>query len=305
MPLINTADKLYLGTTPVLRAYKAGVLVWPPAPTIENTLSAVLARKGSSADLTCSASWSGTTPTLFKYYLSTNGGAWVLKGSTAATTLNMASSYNSSNQAKIESFDGSVLLKTAYSNTVAIGSAPPPPTQQRTWQAQRSAFASYNGNGTKRTDSDGTTYGYSGYYSGTHGNQKCCFKFDIPNEIRNCKSIDKVEFWGYNLHSYYNSGRQLQVAIHHGDLSNSGSSATFVQAFGGKPGQIGGGNPNDGWDWIDITNHKVPGRYIVKEEFRIYGAQGIAFNPGPSNAQDYYGYVRNDIHLRITYTVYT
>ena len=300
MPHINSAKALYIGDLTIAKAYMNNVQVWPPPVT--NVLAATLSKIPGQAKVRSSVQFAGSTPTSFKHYLSVAGGAWTLKYSGPLAVVDIGTSYSSSNQAKVESFDGSALLKSALSNKVTTDAAPPPPTQQKTVTLSRTEWGSYNGSGQRRTDADGTTYGYSGYYSSTQGNQKSSFRFAVPADVRNCKSVDKVEISVYNIHAYGNAGRDVQLALHHySDLgtTTAGSTGTFAARLAGKPGWVGGA------EWIDITNFTCPGRYTVKEEFRKHGAWGVTMNSGPTNSQAYYGYVRNDVRLRITYTVYT
>ena len=302
MALLNTAAQLYMGTTPVVKAFKGGVQVWPPPVT--NTLSASLVKVANQSKVTASAASSGTAVANYKYYLSVGGGAWTHKATQPGASLTIDTSFSSTNQVRVESFDaaGNLLAGPVYTNTVTTDAQPPPPTLQKTVTLSRAEWASYKGNGAQRTDSDGLTYGYSGYYSSTWGNQKSNFRFDIPSDLRNCKSVDKVEVSIYNVHAYNNSGRDVQLAIHHyGDLSanTSGSSGTFTTRTGGKPGWVGGA------EWIDITGYVLPNRYWMAEEFRVHGACGVTMNSGPTSSQAYYGYVRNDVRMRFTYTVYT
>lgn len=297
---INSALALKVDGTDAVKAYMDGNVVWPTGSA--TVLSVSIAKVANQAKVTVSTAVSGLDPDTYRYYLSENNGAWTYKyeGGPGPHTFNVG--YSKSYRAKVEAFKSGLLIKTAYSGSVTTDAAPPPPTQQKVATLSRAEFASYNGSGTQRTDSDGLTHGYSGYVSSTHGNQRCSFRFNIPSDVRWCKSIDKVEMSAYNLWAYYNNGRTVRMALHHyGDLTSTsyGSTGVFAEYSAGKPGWVGGA------EWINITNYTCPGRYKVWDEFRRFGATGLHFHQGPSNSYNYYGYVRNDVRLRITYTVYT
>jgi hypothetical protein len=307
MPLINTADALFLGDLAVARAYQGDVLVWPTAGS--STLTVTLAKVSGQAKVTISTAYNGATPDIYRFYLSENGGAWTFKyeGGAGPHTFNVG--YSKNYQAKVESFKSGLLLNTAYSNTVTTDAAPPPPTVQKIWEGTQVEYAVFKGNGGIRAYDSGP--GYSGYFSSTYGNQKTNFRFNIPGDVRWCKSVDKVEFSAWNDHAYWQDGsdypgRYVSLALHHySDLDYTkgvryGSTGTFKQYKAPY---------RDSWvgnvEWVDITHQVCPDRYAVWDEFRRHGAQGITMNWAPNNNQGYYGYVRNDVRLRITYTVET
>jgi hypothetical protein len=305
--LINTADQIYLGDQSVSRVYQGDVLVWPSESG--NTLSAALTKIAGQAKVRCTVSYDGTDPDEYKYWLSVNGGAYQLKGTTAATTFDMSTTYSSKNRAKVESLKNGLLITTALTNEVTTDAAPPPPTKQKTVTLSRVEWGTWRGNGTQRYYNSNALY--SGYFSGTNGNQRSSARFNIPGDLRNCKSVDKVEFSAWNDHAYNGDltsspGRTVWLAVHHyGDLNSAngiryGSTAPFASFRAAKRDAWVGGA-----QWVDITNYVCPGRYSVKEEFRRWGAQGLHFHQAPNNSQAHYGYVRNDVRLRITYTVYT
>lgn len=298
---INSALALKVDGTDAVKAYMDGSVVWPTGSA--TVLSVSIAKVANQAKVTVSTGTTGLTPDTYRYYLSENNGAWTFKyeGGPGPHTFNVG--YSKSYKAKVEAFKSGLLIKTAYSGSVTTDAAPPPPTQQKVVTLGRVEWGTWRGNGTQRFRNADQLF--SGYYSSNHGNQRSATRYNIPADVRWCKSIDKVEVSAYNLHAYYNSGRTVRMALHHySDLNSAngiryGSTAPFAQFSAGKPGWVGGA------EWINITNYVCPGRYYVWDEFRRWGATGIHFYQGASNSQSYYGYVRNDVRLRITYTVYT
>lgn len=187
---------------------------------------------------------------------------------------------------------GSVVL----SSDTASAKTPARPQTQKTWTGSRTSYASWTGGCANR----GTAELYSGYYSSTQGNQRSHANFTIPAEIRNCVRIDQVWISAWNLHSFNGSGRTVQLAVNHGATAGAscGSTGTAVGLSAAKPGWVGGA------EWVEVGGYVCPGRTTIKEEFRVNGAQGFTFNQGPDNNQAYYGYCRNDVRIRIVYTVW-
>lgn len=301
MPLLNTADAIYLGQASIARAYQGDVLVWPTGDS--STLSVTLVKVANEPKVTVSTGYGGAQPDTYRYYLSENGGAWTYKYEGGPGPHTFTVGHSRQYQAKVESFKSGLLIQTAYSNTVTTDPAPPPPTQQKVWTGTRVEWGTWRGNGTQRYHNSGALY--SGYYSSNHGNQRSSTRFNIPGDVRWCKSIDNVEVSAYNDHSYNYSGRTVYMALHHYSDLNSANGVRY-----GMTGAFASWSvPRDGWiggsEWISIRNYICPGRYYVWDEFRRHGAQGISFHQAPTNSQGYYGYVRNDVRLRITYTVET
>jgi hypothetical protein len=183
---------------------------------------------------------------------------------------------------------------------------PAQPTQQKVVTLSPSSAGSYYGNNTRRNT--GGPF-YSGNYTfGSNGRQKSAFCFNIPSDLRNCVSVDKVEFKVQNDHWYNTPGIQY-IAVTHTQAAGS--------TFPGSTGVFGGrttsrdawwGNA-DGDRFIDITNAQIPSppslATTVAENFRTKGAWGICLVP-PNDNIGYYGYWRAaGVQLRLTYTVAT
>ena len=176
-----------------------------------------------------------------------------------------------------------------------------PTIQQKVATLGASSSGSYSGNtGAKRTD---TSNFYSGYYSGTWGQQGSAFMFAIPGDLRNCVSVDKVEISIQNVHSYSNGGVTQHLAVSHTQTAGS-SWPGATGAFGGRATAKGGWY--GGAEWVDITRDVEPTfGDTVAENFRVRGAWGICL-VAPSSAQGYYSYWSSSgMRLRITYTVKT
>lgn len=175
-------------------------------------------------------------------------------------------------------------------------------TQQKTITLEAVSSASYNGSGTNR----GIDACYFGWYSSTHSTQRSQFRINVPADLRNCVSVDKVEVSIMGRHTLPNGGTTVSLVVHHNPSlggNYGGSTATVTDRNIGKPGYFGGA------EWVDVTNAVSSGRYSVKEEFRVHGAQGFGLmSPGGSSSQSYYGYADgiggpNVPRVRFHYTV--
>lgn len=314
MPLINTATNLYLGGTQVKAAYRNGVLVWPPGSG--NRVNASLALKSGST-VTLTVSWAGDTPTSWKAWVSINGGTWQYwTEQTASGSYDYATTYSTRIRMKVEAYYSGYAPDIAvYTEEVAIGAAPPPPTVQKFVVLEAVSSGSYNGSNNNRNTSEL----YYGYYSSNQGQQKSLWCWNIPADVRNCISIDRIDVLVYNIHAYLNSGGSTGLVVHHGAFQG-GFPATFpgstgILQHGGNNWLIGTPKPGymsqDGSGWM--TNIHVltsPGRTTLAEEFRVNGAQGMGLaSPGSSTSQ--YGYAAGAYHhphhrpaIKIWYTVY-
>jgi hypothetical protein len=206
---------------------------------------------------------------------------------------------------------GGALIGHSNLASVTLGVTPPPQFVQKSWSGRATASASYNGSNNNRNVSEM----YYGYYSGTNGMQKSVFSFDIPAEIRNCVSITGIDLAVWNIHTFQNSGTDVDLAVCHAPPASSwpGSSGPLRHNTADFPFRA----PKGGWmgTWVqpDGWNRGIhvlsdPGRGItLAEEFRAHGAVGFALLPRTS-AQSGYGYATgatgaNYPQLTIHYTV--
>jgi hypothetical protein len=196
----------------------------------------------------------------------------------------------------------------------ATGDAPPPPTtQQRFWEGRAVGSASYNGAGNNRSVPEM----YFGQYSGTNGLQKSAFWFDIPAELRNCVSVDRIDLAVWGLHTFSGGGTDVDLAIIHSAPGSKWAGSTGALRHNGADWPFRA--RISGWmgTWVDAsgwnTNVHVlsdPGRGIsMADEFRTQGAVGIALSPR-TTLQSGYGYAAGSSHAnypraRFWYTVRT
>lgn len=186
-------------------------------------------------------------------------------------------------------------LATASATTQA------PVYQQKFWESRAAGSRTYNGSNADR----GVAEMYYGFYSSVNGVQKSRFWFNIPADMRNCVSIDRIDlaFWGQ--HTYPNGGNQVYLAIIH-DANNIGSTGALNWTFNvPKGGWVG---PHDGSGWcIGLQDLTSPGRTSMAEEFRALGAVGFSL-VATTTAQSGYGYCQgatqaNYPRMRVWYTI--
>ena len=320
MPLLNDAVNVKMGAVQVAAVYKAGVKVWPKP--VVNTLSASLRVMDPSEHPTRSGVWvyvgtsySGTTPDLYKYYSSTNGGAWTYLYEANESAAIFETSYSSTVAIKVETFAGSTGLNTAITNTVTTG-ARPITYVQREWYGYAADAKSYRGNNAQRTDASGLANCYYGMTTlsggSTWGEQKSLARFDIPGEIRNCVSVDSVQIKWYNLHHNNNSGGQVSMVAHHNTTLGTtfgGSTGALLLDTGAsvlwpapKPGWINGQAPPNEWYHVGFLHSS--GRPTIYEEIRVQGLQGFGLiRPVGISGNAGYGYAARNPRLYIKYTV--
>ena len=128
MPLINTADRLYIGTAAAAAAYKNGDRVWPPDSGV-STVTATLAQT-TAPTVRLTISHTGEVPVLFKLYRTTST-AWTFwKDVAVGGAYDYTTTYSTTISMKVEAYyaDGSAII--AYSNPVAVG----PPLRPRRWR---------------------------------------------------------------------------------------------------------------------------------------------------------------------------
>jgi len=196
----------------------------------------------------------------------------------------------------LEARSGSTVLSsdTATARTLV------PTTQQKTVTLSPASAGSYYGNNTRRSTAG--PY-YSGNYTpGSNGKQKSSFHFAVPADVRNCVSVDKVEFSVRNSHTYSGSVAQ-SIAVTHTQTAGA-SWPGGTGAFGARTTAKGGwwGNAQ----WQNITSLVDPTlRTTVADNFRVRNAWGIQL-VAPSDDLALYSYwASGTAQLRITYTVRT
>ena len=194
----------------------------------------------------------------------------------------------------------------SYSLTDAVGtvvsksaSTPARPSTTTTVTLNPRSAGSYRKSNLLRTD---TPNFYSGQYDGTHSFQRSSFHYPIPDNVRNCIEITKVEWSARNLHSWSNGGVTQYIAITHTADAGStwpGSTAPFAPRATAKGGWWGNAQ------WQDITSLAVPTTGgTVADNFRSKGAWGICLH-APDTSIGWYSYWAPQPQLRITYRYYT
>ena len=300
MPYLNAATDLYKGGTAVVAAYLGATKVWPPTT---NSLSASLriaSNTGGKVSVEITTQYVGAPPASYKFYSNTGSG-WTLRWTGGIGPHYFDTTYNTNFTMKVESFTSEgVMLSTVTTATINTGNRP---TVQKSWSSTPVETASYNGSNGLRTRDPL----YYGYFSGTHGTQKSQARWNIPSEIRNCVSVDRVELRWWNQHHFLSSGGTVSMVAHHN---------TGLSTYGGNTGALlNAGNqvrwpaPVGGWingtEWYDLGWLTSVGRDIsIAEEIRVHGLQGFGLVEAVGG-QSGYGYASSDPQLRITYTVYT
>lgn len=307
MTQINTAQAVYLGGTAVDAVYLGATKVWPPGGDNPVDLTVTLAIYDSAVpSVKPTIGWI-TTPEFYQVFTSTNGGGWVFRHQIAPDDFYVFNTtFDSTVQARVDAYNGTTLLETAYSNVLTVGPEPPPATIQKVWTGTASTCASYNGDLERRTDDNAAENAYYGYYDSTLGSQRCHARWDIPSEIRNCVSVDKVELkWWNRLASTAQPDRVAFVA--HRDEQLGAYSNSLGAIFNSTGVQRREDTESGGWisgsEWMDFS-YTYAARYgrNVDEEIRSYNMQGFGLIPFDSGNAGY-GYASKEPQLRITYTI--
>jgi hypothetical protein len=196
---------------------------------------------------------------------------------------------------------GGSLVGQSNIASVTTGTTPQPQFQQKSWTGAAVEVASYTGSNALR----GRNPLYYGYYSSNQGDQKSQARFDIPAEIRNCVSVDKVELRWWNQHTWVGSGGTVSMVGHHnGSLTNWGGSTGALLMPTGE--QVRWSAPRGGFingtEWYEVGFLHSSGRATINEEIRTAGLQGFGL-VAAAGGQSGYGYASADPQLRITYTV--
>jgi hypothetical protein len=194
--------------------------------------------------------------------------------------------------------------QTAFGSGTTLEAPPPPPPPtpevpvapqrvQKFVELEAVQSMAYNGTGGVRYAEAATCY--YGNYGANNGMQKSLWRWDIPADVRNCISIDRVDVRVWNKWHFLNSGGIVGLTIHHNPtLGNTFGGSTEILQHGGANWYVGAPKPGwltqDGSGWM--TNIHVltsPGRTTLAEEFRVNGAQGMGL-AARSTSQSDYGY---------------
>jgi hypothetical protein len=187
--------------------------------------------------------------------------------------------------------------------TPAVPPPPPPPTPevpnppqqvQKFVEIEATRSISVNGSDQNRN----VAQCYYGYYGSNNGNQKSQWYWPIPDDVRNCVSIDRIDVRVYNIHAFLNSGGTTGLVVHHnpvpGGYGATWPGCTEILTHMGSQWLIGTPKPGymtqDGSGWMtNIHVLSAPGRTTLAEEFRVNGAQGMGL-VAPNADQSHYGY---------------
>lgn len=132
---------------------------------------------------------------------------------------------------------------------------------------------------------------YYGRWSATHGERRVMFGFDatsIRNNLTAQAKILKVELRVTNLHAFSNSGITIRWGGHNVDVLTGGWSQSYAGVWAGHWPKVGG-----------FTWRAIPLWYGYA--FRDGLIRGLTVDQ-PSPSVSYYGQLRNDLDLRITFT---
>jgi hypothetical protein len=207
-----------------------------------------------------------------------------------------------------------MLAGAVAASSTASASTLPVQYENRFVSLRAVSSASFNGSGTNRNVPD-TFYGQ---FSSVHGNQRSLWCFDIPADVRNCVSIDRVDLAVFNQHHFNAGGNNVSLVAHHGAFQGGfpaqfpGSTGELLfngalwRPFAARSAWLNAGANDGGW----MTNCQLlaaAGRATLAEEFRTGNAQGLGLL-APSTAQAHYGYGQgatqaNVPQIRFWYTV--
>lgn len=177
-----------------------------------------------------------------------------------------------------------------------------PPTAHVPTNYTKTYFATwsrtYDGDNTVTWDD--SPYCYQGYYSSDRGNTRSLVGFNynqIKSDLNGASNI-RIKFTFKGHHSYWNSGMTAVIGTHN---------------YSSKPGSWSGGTVNE--NQTRRGSVAAGGTYTVdlgKDSwyswaFKSGNVKGMAFGPGPSTSNAYYGNVYGATqggkpYLTITYT---
>lgn len=132
---------------------------------------------------------------------------------------------------------------------------------------------------------------YYGRFSSTHNERRLMFGFDataIRNAITAQGWIYKVEMRVTNLHSYANSGINIYWGGHNVDNLGGSFSQRYARVWASKWPKVGGRT----WRTMPIW---------FGTAFRDGLIRGLTVDQ-PSSSISYYGLLKSDLQIRITYT---
>lgn len=184
---------------------------------------------------------------------------------------------------------GPTIVNTGQANYGTSGSTSTPSVQTYTTSFLATAYQTYNGNNTQKSD----TTANQGFYS---SNQKSMIFFDYGAILAaiNGSTIQSMTLTMYAEHWYYNAGGTAVIGTH-----VLGSAPGTYQSQYVTPDRIRSpGWPKPGWRTVDISS--------FANDFKTGGAVGIALGPGPDTSYTYYGKFTgsgaNRPYITITYT---
>lgn len=233
------------------------------------------------------------------YFSSGNNGSWTIlaqriRGYKFATSgvhrllLTAAGGAGSINVRSIEGDAPTILVIDAgpfRGNPASMnrgGGSTAPPVQQYFTELAPAGWATFNGSGAQRSDTAEVIQGYDP--SGFNGDGYGYWWFNKPNITG---TVDRVEFYAYSNHWYYNSGGTARLrAVKDGGVPLTGYSDQ-------GPFQKPGGR------WCDISGWKD----LWHNNQGVNRAAGVMVGPGGGTNLTYYGrFDGPSARLRIWYT---
>jgi hypothetical protein len=193
----------------------------------------------------------------------------------------------------IEDVGSSVLVPDTA--VIHVAAAPAPPavtTYTRTYSA--TWYQTYTSGGGQKSD---TTANQGALGSGSDGNQRSLVGFDY-NTIRNDLSgatISKITLTAYAEHWWYNSGGTAVIGTH----NYTSKPSSWADSRVNQNRQTSSGWPRSAKRTVTLSN-------TIGNELKAGTSTGIAFGPGNSSDQIYYGKFTgsgsNRPSITITYT---
>lgn len=290
-----------------VEAVRSGAVVSTATATATTPARADLGLVASAtAWNTVGLSWSDPSGNVDEYRLKRND--TVIYTGTAKAYSDGGRSASTTYNYKLDAMRGGLVIPPSDTASATTGARPVGTYSTGALGAVTSG--SYSGSGGLKA---ANSYMWTGYYDSTWGRQKSAVVFPVPGAVRasgGCLEITKVEMSFWVQHHYYYTGGKMRVAVHHGNYPDyasvptwPGSTAAFGEYSANRGSWLGG------TEWVDITTKVCPGRYTVRDEFRLHGAWGLALVQ-PNDDHLYYGYTRgaqqaSEPRLRITYKAYS
>lgn len=198
---------------------------------------------------------------------------------------------------RLNIFDGGLEQADVGSNYLpgGGGAGTTPTIHDVTWSCVPAFGAgtiqTYQGNGFLRTDSNGTTYAYQGYFSSQWGNMAGLFSFDSA-AIRAATAgatILSTYVYVQNVHSYANAGVTALIGTHNTDAPFPG----FIPAT--SQGRWSLSVPKGGSAWTPDLGAGLG------QEIRDGTTRGVMVGAAPSLNLNYYSFF-NAAQIRIIYS---